>query len=227
MLSGPPALPQDVAHSSRKGTGHLKGRFWAPTDGFSCAHTCVLNVNPYLSACRTDTEGRFSPWGKPPLRSVLNICTGHTKWFTGSWFTAALLYANFSWKMVDWTKVDTDFSQLRTFLDTVVLFQSRQKPHIASAALPAQPTLWQNLRGKYTQCPYSLTFRLLASTGPNTCIQTPAAQPINHCLLIQHKRKFADEPSPFTGCQTWKDRRASGSGWDENWDVLLCINGLN
>lgn len=31
----------------------------------------------------------------------------------------------------------------------------------------------------------------LALTGPNTCIQTPTAQPINHCLLIQYKRKFA------------------------------------
>lgn len=31
----------------------------------------------------------------------------------------------------------------------------------------------------------------LALTGPNTCIQAPTAQPINHCLLIQYKRKFA------------------------------------
>lgn len=31
----------------------------------------------------------------------------------------------------------------------------------------------------------------LALTGPNTCIQTPAAQPINHCRLIQYNRKFA------------------------------------
>lgn len=31
----------------------------------------------------------------------------------------------------------------------------------------------------------------LALTDPNTCFQAPTAQPINHCLLIQYKRKFA------------------------------------
>ena len=48
-------------------------------------------------------------------------------------------------------------------------------------------TLWQALRGRGARCPYSVTFPYL--TGPNTCIQVSTAQPINHCLLIQRKRK--------------------------------------
>lgn len=51
---------------------------------------------------------------------------------------------------------------------------------------------WQALRGKDTWCPYSVNFPLLAFTGPNTCLQTPAAQPINHCRLTQYNRKFAE-----------------------------------
>lgn len=50
---------------------------------------------------------------------------------------------------------------------------------------------WQALRGKDTRCPYSVTFPLLAFTGPNICLQTPAAQPINHCRVTQYNRKFA------------------------------------
>lgn len=50
---------------------------------------------------------------------------------------------------------------------------------------------WQALRGKDTLCPYSVTFPLLALTGLNTRLQTPAAQPINHCHLTQYNRKFA------------------------------------
>lgn len=85
----------------------------------------------------------------------------------------------------------------------------------------------------------------LALTGPNTCIQAPTAQPINHCLLIQYKRKFAQGArlrhyhclvpiyfwsSPFQSlgvCLTWKDRYASGSNCYKNCDVLRCINGLD
>lgn len=79
----------------------------------------------------------------------------------------------------------------------------------------------------------------LALTGPNTCIQTPTAQPINHCLLIQYKRKFGPDiisvgshlflvqSFSVTGCVTWKDRYASGLNCDENCDVLRFIYGLS
>lgn len=79
----------------------------------------------------------------------------------------------------------------------------------------------------------------LALTGPNTCIQTPTAQPINHCLLIQYKRKFDSDiislgshlflvqSFSVTGCVTWKDRYATGLNWDENCDALHCIYSLS
>jgi len=101
-------------------------------------------------------------------------------------------------------------------------------------------TLWQALRGRGARCPYSVTFPYL--TGPNTCIQVSTAQPINHCLLIQRKRKCSRSSAqtlsvfgpdlfwsfPFHSLDvlTWKDKYARGRKlrflaatvvWRTNW----------
>lgn len=74
----------------------------------------------------------------------------------------------------------------------------------------------------------------LALTGPNTSIGASTAQPINHCLMKQYKRKFAQwglQTLSLFGLQsiygpllfsrlTWKDRHPC----DEYCDVLHCIN---
>lgn len=49
----------------------------------------------------------------------------------------------------------------------------------------AELTLWSSWKTRIHKM--SLFCHLPPSTGPNTCIQTPAAQPINHCLLIEEK----------------------------------------